>query len=337
MQSRFTHCGAIALCLMLAPVAARSAEAPPPKPDPVDVQKSVERGLAWLAAQSEKKAEPGESPYQNDVAIASLAGLAFLASGGEPDKGEYGKPLRTILDFVLAAQKDSGLLSAEKRQGPMYGHGYGTLFLAEVCLRQKNEPAKAALQKAVNLIESAQSKEGGWRYMPTPLDADISVTACEMNALLDAKAAGSNVDEKVIRNGVDFVRRCQNHDGGFAYMAAQMGFNSSGFPRSAAGVAVLVHSGAKPTDADVKKGVTYVSGYFPNRNLKPEGHFYYGYYYASQWLPAANPAAHDAMVGELLAAQQKGGSWLGDFSETYATANALIVLQAPQRRLWIQR
>lgn len=303
------------------------------------VNQAVPKGLHWLVEQQNGRGQfvDAKAAQPDEVAYTALAGLALLASGGEPDKGEYGKPLRAAVDAVLASQQGSGLFTVSDRFGPMYGHGYATLFLAEAYRKHPEDAVKKALEKSVELLRKSASAEGGWRYSATPRDADISVTACELNALLATRAAGIAVDGKLIDNATQYVRRCQNADGGFSYMAGQGA--GSGFPRSAAGVAVLLHGGARPaTDDDLRRGIEFVSRVMRISKSR-EGHYFYGCYYASQWM-AADPAAHEAwaaLAREVLDAQQADGSWKGDFSAIYATASALLILEAPQKQLWIFR
>ena len=55
--------------------------------------------------------------------------------------------------------------------GPMYGHGFGTLFLAEshgtIADRELRRRVREALGRAVKVILDSQNAEGGWRYQPT--------------------------------------------------------------------------------------------------------------------------------------------------------------------------
>ena len=92
----------------------------------------------------------------------------------------------------------------------MYGHGFATLFLGEMYGMTGDEAIKEKLQRAVQLIEQTQNPEGGWRYQPAPLDADISVTICQVMALRAAREAGIKVDKDVIDKAIKYVRRCQN-------------------------------------------------------------------------------------------------------------------------------
>jgi len=266
--------------------------------------------------------------------MLSLTGLALLASGSTPGEGPYGVQLAAIVDHLLARQKPSGLLADGNTR--MYEHGYGTLFLAEASMKRRDDRVAAALGKAVAVIEAAANKEGGWRYSTQPLDADVSVTACELNALLAAKAAGIAVKPDVIERGLTYVRRCKSADGGFSYMAGQAAFGGIGWPRSAAAVAVLIHGGARLADDDVINGIRYASD---RSRWGIKTHYSYGMYYTSQWIGSA---ARDvdgaaAMRNELISAQRDDGSWDGEVSPTYATASALIALQASQQRLWMFR
>lgn len=317
---------------------ARSQPAPGPtaaKDTENRLKDATSKGLHWLAARQNERGQfvgPNEK-VSKDVAVTALSGLAFLASGSEPGKGGYAKQLRGAVESVLASQRPSGLFTEGAAQGPMYGHGYATLFLAEVYRKHPDDAVKSALQRSVALLEKSVNKEGGWRYSPRPLDADISVTACELNALLATHAAGIAVDDKLIANAIQYVHHCQNPDGGFSYMAGQ-GIGS-GFPRSAAGVVVLLHSGVKPADdADLKRATDYLTRML---GAPSTGHYFYGRYYLSQSL-ITDPAARerqDALTRELLDAQQPDGSWKDEFSSVYGTASALIILQAPQKHLWI--
>src|SRR5690606_20489007 len=134
------------------------------------------------------------------------------------------------LDFVLANSSEIGLLAAETSHGPMYGHGFATLFLGEIygMTGGGQDTAQAArlhetLVKAVRLIIQSQNPEGGWRYNPVPYDADISVTICEIMALRAARNAGIEVPKSTIDDAVEYVRRCQNADGGFKYQLTSGG------------------------------------------------------------------------------------------------------------------
>lgn len=301
---------------------------------------AIEKGVAWLAQQqSNDGGFTGMQGYgySRNVAMTALAGLAFMEHGDLPGRGKYGKEVGRCLQFILDNCQDSGLIASDTSQGPMYGHGFATLFLGEMYGMTADDSIKEKLERAVKLIERTQNPEGGWRYQPAPLDADISVTICQVMGLRSAREAGIHVSTDVVNKAIQYVLRCQNADGGFSYMAGQGGFGGSGFPRSAAGCCALYYSGIFDGD-NLKKGLDYVKRFTPGQggNSRAEGHYYYGYYYATQAMFLAGgdywadfyPAIRQELIGN-----QQGDHWQGDFSEDYATSMALIILQMPNRYL----
>jgi uncharacterized protein YfaS (alpha-2-macroglobulin family) len=214
----------------------------------------------------------------------------------------------------------------------MYGHGFATLFLAEVYGMSNHPALPEALRKAVRLIVTTQNDEGGWRYQPVRADADLSVTVCQVMALRAARNAGVFVDKAVIDKAVDYVRRSQNPDGGFRYMLSAGG---SAFARSAAGVATLQYAGYYG-GAEVENGLAYLERYLPP-DEHTVGHYYYGHYYAAQAMYFAGNARWHAwwplVRDELITRQAPEGSWRGQAGTEYGTAMALIILQMPNRLL----
>ena len=108
--------------------------------------------------------------------------------------------------------------------------------------------------KAVELIVGTQNEEGGWRYNPVPYDADVSVTICQVMALRSARNSGIKVPKQTIDRAVEYVRKCQNPDGGFKYMLQAGG---SAWPRSAAGVSTLYYAGIYEDDS-INRGLDYL-------------------------------------------------------------------------------
>ncbi len=230
------------------------------------------------------------------------------------------------------------MIASDVSQGPMYGHGFATLFLGEIYGMTGDESVKEKLQRAVRLIERTQNPEGGWRYQPVPYDADISVTICQVMALRAARDAGIKVERDVIDRAVKYVRSCQNPDGGFCYQA-QMHGAGSGFARSAAGVASLYYAGIFEGD-DLQRGLKYLSQFTPGRpgEQGAEGMYFYGNYYAVQAMFLAGgeywATFYPKVRDQLIAKQDKtAGSWNGEAGQEYATAMALIILQMPNRYL----
>jgi len=296
---------------------------------------AIDHGLAWLASRQDEDGGFGASGYSRNVAVVSLAGLAFLASGDTPGRGQYGANIDRCASYVLRSGDESGFLCDQRyaSHGPMYDHGFATLFLAEIYGMSPDPSIREKLSRAVKLIVATQNGDGGWRYQPQPGEADISVTICQVMALRAAKNAGLAVPGETIDRCIDYVKRSQNADGGFMYMLSG---GPSRFPRSAAGVVALYSAGLYEGD-EIRKGIEYLSQHLPaNANFR-DTHAMYGQYYAVQAMWQAGgehwlqwyPAIRDVLLKQ----QQADGSWMDLISPEYGTAMACIVLQVPNNCL----
>lgn len=303
---------------------------------------AVNLGLEWLARCQNNDGSFGSGRYGRSVAMTALAGLALMADGNLPGRGPYAEHVSKGLEYILANCTESGLIADEATNGPMYGHGFATLFLGEVygmAVGGGDDPLSdrvhVALVKAVNLIEQTQNDQGGWRYNPVPYDADVSVTICQIMALRSARNAGLEVSKETIDRAVEYVRQCQNPDGGFKY---QLESGQSAWPRSAAGVASLYYAGIYEDDA-IDRGLKYLlTTAMPGAATVSRAHYHYGHYYAVQamYLAGGEPWARwwPAIRRELIDNQAADGSWDDrSVGSDYATAMSLIILQMPKRYL----
>ncbi len=299
--------------------------------------KAIEKGLAYLAGRQQDEGSFGASGYSRNVGVCGLAGMAFLAAGSTPGRGPYGKTLNRAIDFVLSQADDSGFISVagSPTHGPMYGHGFATLFLAECYGMTRRADIRQKLARAVQLIIETQNPEGGWRYQPKRADADLSVTICQVMALRAARNAGLYVPQETITRCIDYVKRSQNPDGGFMYMLSTGG--PSQFPRSAAGVVALYSAGVYE-GKHVEDGLDYIMQHVPRgEEFSRETHYFYGHYYAVQAMWHAGgerwakwyPAIRDALVKR----QTEDGSWSDSIANEYGTAMACIILQMPNNYL----
>jgi uncharacterized protein YfaS (alpha-2-macroglobulin family) len=212
----------------------------------------------------------------------------------------------------------------------MYGHGFATLYLAEVYGMSPRPDLRDKLERAVELIVRTQNAEGGWRYQPRRDDADLSVTICQVMALRAARNAGLRVPREAIDRSVDYVKRSQNADGGFRYMLSG---GTSAFPRSAAGVVALYSAGVYE-GPEIERGLAYLDRFTPNdQAIGADTHFYYGHYYAAQAMWQADGERwqrwYPAIRNLLVARQQPSGAWSDAICPEYGTAMACVILQMP--------
>ncbi len=310
-----------------------------------ETQQSIDRGLEYLAQRQHDDGSFGSGRrYQRNVAVTALCGMAFLSAGHTPGRGKYGRGVQKTIKFIVSRTMPNGFIvdDSSKSQGPMYGHGFATLFLAEVYGMSRRKELRPALEKAVRLIVNTQNKEGGWRYNPEPKEADISVTVCQIMSLRAARNCGIYVPKNTIDKCIEYVKRSQNSDGGFAYQLTRQA--ESLFPRSAAGVVALYSAGIYE-GREIERGLSYLNRHLPRGDLfrRVENHYYYGHYYAVQAMWHAGESHwrrwYPAVRDELLLRQRRQGSratgaWIDtSYSNEYATAMACLILQMPNNYL----
>ena len=314
-----------------------------------ELRLGVSRGFQHLLANQQ---ESGDFDDVHPVAANALVGLAFLSGGYTERTGPlaYATAMKRGTKALLDRQSRSGYF--DDGRSLMYGHGFATLYLAELYGASGSDDAtlRQALEKAIQVIEGSQADTGGWDYAPAPQfgssagtfgASDTSITVCQTMALRAARDLGIKVNAGVIAKARRYIGEAQNkEDGGFAYRKqgrlSQYPFGSSSFPRSAAGVCILYSLGNYNSEA-IKRGFDYLYGEYrwPWSNKFP----YYAQYYCAQAMFQAGgrywaeyfPWARKA----LLEKQSPDGSWQAPPQENdvQATAMALIVLQLPYRFL----
>ncbi len=320
--------------------------------------KAIERGLAFLAARRRPDGSFGTGNYAGNTAVTSLCGLAFMAGGHQPQRGHYGRIVTDAVRFILSqeSRNQPGFLHnpLATPHGPMYGHGFATLFLAEVSGmvpdKDLSKQVHDTLRRAVQCILKAQNREGGWRYNPTPNDADLSVTICQIMALRAARNAGVAVPDDKVASCVKYVKNCQDKTSGwFRYMGqGGGGGGQQAFARTAAGVVALYSAGIYK-GPEIELGLRFMRDNKPVLNAMGrfeqfrqfraiDMHYFYGHYYAAQAMYVAGgdywakwfPYIRD----ELLASQRPAdGAWEDAICTHYATAMACLILQVPNNYL----
>ncbi len=318
------------------------------RPDPArrlatqDTQQALAAGLAYLAKEQAADGSWGTRQYKGSVAITSLAGLAFLSRGQRPDAGNANRVVRKAVGYVLNQEHPGvpGLFCEQNPvSGPMYNQGFALLFLAEAHAvtrdkRQRTE-IEGALQRGVKLLLRTQNDQGGWRYQPKKLDADLSITACQAAALRAARDEGIGVPRETLDRAVAFLERCQTGDGGFSY---QPGSGASGFLRTGAAVTALDRLGVRDRGA-IDKGLVYLHKVDRKADRSLRMYFTYGHYWAAQAMWHAGGKRWDAWYravrDELLAARTDDGQWVDTLPSCphLSTSLALIVLEMSHSRL----
>ena len=314
-------------------------------------ERAIARGLAYLAANRRsdgRRTSFGTRNYSGNAAVTSLAGLAFMAAGNQPDRGKYGRvvtdTLRYILGLVTPNGRNRGFVvnGFGNVHGPMYGHGFATLFLGEavgmIPTKELATETRDKLRLALSLIVRGQNQQGGWRYTPFSHEADLSVTVCQVVALRSGRNAGFAVPKKCIDDCIAYVKRCQAPAGSFKY-TLHGGGPTDAFARTGAGLSALYSAGVY-SGAEIDKGLRFLLTCKPGGGaafFRPDMQYFYGHYYAAQamwtaggrWWADWFPAIRD----ELLQRQNADGSWDDQIDPHYATAMACVILQIPNNYL----
>lgn len=320
--------------------------------EPLDPVAPHERGLAWLAKQ---QGEDGAWGGGHTIAVTGLACLAHLAHVDEPFAGEAAQPLLRGLTYLLAQQKDGVF----PKQGHtwIHGQGFATLALAEAygrTLTCEHAPdldvakLKKAVTDAVEAIATHQSVSGGWWYVQgSPRDHEGSTTVCAVQALVSASNFGIPIDRRVLAKGFEYLKRCQNPDGGFDY---KEGPGTVSMKEGTAGDVATLALMRKFDYQVMTKGVDFLKAVGP-AGISKERFPYYGHFYAAMGLTlfgeemGAEDVAKtyvDAAVTDVLGWQAEDGSWpLKGWMQghrhdaAYGTAFATLFLAVPAKRLSI--
>ncbi|MCG3125974.1 MAG: hypothetical protein CHACPFDD_00802 [Phycisphaerae bacterium] len=320
-----------------------------PREVTLEVERSIRRGLEYLAAQQNRdgswRSRGGVGTYP--VAMTALSGLALLSSGSTPTQGPYAKNVSAALTFILKSARRDGLIAQLEEEGHcMHGHGFALLFLAE-CFGMEEDPRRLAeirlaLQRGVALTGASQSAAGGWLYTPNSGGDEGSVTVTQVQALRAARNAGIAVPKKIITDAMKYLENSANPDGGIRYQVSDSGPSR---PALAAAAVVCWMNAGEHDNPLCKKALGFVERTLaPNvqNNVRYFGHYFYAHLYMAQAMYLAGDAKwlpyYKSIADTLVNRQEDDGSWDGDqVGPTYGTAVALIILQLPYRNLPIMQ
>ena len=338
--SRRTLLSGLAAGLWAWPALTRAEDLLPKHITPATVS-TVKKGLDYLSkVQSSDGSWHGLADGDTyPVAMAGLAGMAFLSNGSTSTRGAYADQVRRTTSFIVSRAQPSGLIAEGEEQGhPMYGHGFGMMFLASAYgmetrpdVRKKME---TVIQKAIQLTASGQSNLGGWTYYPGGGD-EGSVTVTQMQGLRAAHNAGFTVPKGTIENAIRYLELCKTPDGGICYSYGSG--SDTRLPITAAAICCLYSAGEYESPL-ADSCMKYVMQQFKSSsNEFQSGHYFYLHLYASLAFYQAGDEYWDAYFPKardnLLKQQQPDGSWPAEVGHVFSTSLACILLQIPYKYL----
>lgn len=331
-------CVGIVALLGMSWFAAQNVAAQPVPPAPLidhETQAVISSGLRWLSERQHANGSFGVTgAYAKNVGVTSICGLAFLSSGSVPAAGPYSREVSMCLDYVLSCAQPDGFFADEGQpaHGPMYGHGFATMFLSQMIGMTARDDLRPAIRRAVNLIITSQNSQGGWRYQPIPDEADLTMTVCQLMALHAAVEAGFAVPQSTIDRAIEYVTQCQNTDGGFRYRLFDPA--ESSLARTSAAVVVVTLSKGHQSPV-VDNGLRYLQRHA--RHDAAQEYRYYTEYYqmlALQQLPKEQWETAYRSHRDRLVASRTVEHWSDRFiGDEYATAMVLIALQVPRQHV----
>jgi hypothetical protein len=336
---------------------------PPPRPEGVtpQVEQAIERGVKYLLTIRETNGSWGaspEKPYVYPVAVTGLVGLALLAHGDTPTRGEHADFVARIADFLLESQEELTTESGKRavlisggqeseprgRKGPrpMFGHAYALTFLAHIYGQEgdlgRRERIRKALREGVELINMTQTEDGGWGYAPDYHEDEGTLTVTQLQALRSCRDAGIFVPRATIDQGVAFIEKSSNADGSVRYRASPREEIRPGV--TCAAVVALWNAG-QYNSPRLKKTMDFVNRHIDFAWDRGYEHAEYVAYYLAQakWIMGGEEWKdfYESTSRQLVSLQESDGHWEGEdqlrYGTTFATAIALIILQLPYERL----
>lgn len=305
------------------------------------------KGLAWLAKHQSPAGSWGKT---YTIAVTSFACLSYLADSQEPFAGPNGAALTKGLAYLMKTQKN-GQWPAQGHSW-IHGQGFATLALSEAvgrtifCKTKPDIDLKAMRQivaQAVKVIAANQSTSGGWWYTPGAKGShEGSTTVCAVQAMVSAANFGVEINDEVLEKGFEYLKRCQNRDGGFDYQLDNSPNTKSMKEGTAADVATLGLM-RKFDYAVMMNGHKFLLRITP-ATISKERFPYYGHFYGCMGmrllgqefksLQGKTSAYSAAAQKDVLSWQDKQGAWplKGSWwssqqgTKDYSTAFATLLL-----------
>lgn len=326
---------------------------------------AVARGLRWLASVQNDDGSWSLGKYERnhiksnrgDAAGTSLALLPFLGAGQTHENGIYRETVAKGLAWLIHHQKENGdLRHTYTENGGMYAHGQAAIVLSEAFALTGDQTLAEPAQLAIDFIEDAQHKEGGWRYSPRDR-GDTSVFGWQIMALHSARAPnmGIEVDEDVMKLADYYLDRAaaserwlkQNDrpalDGSlYCYMPGREAPTKT---MTAEAILCRMYLGWNRDDPRIMSAVKWLQEEHPPDEGRPNMYYwYYGtqvfhHYGGNRW-EKWNRTTRELLIKSQVKKGKHAGSWApekfqwgGQGERIYTTSLAVCTLEVYYRHL----
>lgn len=317
--------------------AATSSDKPP-----IAHTRAARRGVDWLLARQrpsggwDVRELGGQLTYA--PALNGLAVLALTRSGRDP--ATLVEPLTRAADALQRYQRPDGRFG-KRSEGVMYNQGIATLALLATYHTTTNNALKPMIEKALAFIREHQSPAGGWGYGdPANGVPNTSITAWQVQALLQANRLGWHENRLPIRKALAWLAGTVNGHGYFGYEYRQQRPEAPGTVTMMGAYCLLAARHLEiPVDPALVARVTHGI-----RDLaREEPADYYGTYFYAAALGEADPeqfrdllaSAESSLVGRQRTSGYHAGTWPADDrwgtagGQVYSTSMALMAMTAP--------
>ena len=117
-----------------------------------DVDRTVTRGLDWLAAHQSRLGHWAAVDGRYPTAMTALAGVAMLCEGSTTTQGKYAANIRRTVDYLVGRSRPNGLIGEPMTQDDryIYGHGFSMLFLSQVLGEEEDVERREQLVDVLN-------------------------------------------------------------------------------------------------------------------------------------------------------------------------------------------
>lgn len=147
----------------------------------------------------------GAGSPEYDVGVTSLCVLGFLADGSSMRGGPHAGVVARGVGWLREQQDPgTGRIGLPVVRESFYEHLIATLAVAEAYGMSREPELGRSVAAAVRFLSRQRSRSGGWRYDRAKGDSDTSATAWATLALLAARDFGIGVDDADLQAAVSW-------------------------------------------------------------------------------------------------------------------------------------